>query len=168
MQKNKQSAFTIVELLIVIVVIGILAALVLNTFSGAQAKARDTKRITDIAAIKNALIAYAVEKGDYAKNCGNGSGSGWFSYTYPGYTSTAQCLKDAGYLNEILVDPSGCHAGGSSCSTDKGKYMKYTCGDATYVYGRLEGESPSLFTGSECAASYVRDSLGMNYVVRVD
>ena len=37
--KRNQAGFTIVELLIVIVVIGILAALVLNTFQGVQARA---------------------------------------------------------------------------------------------------------------------------------
>lgn len=54
-QMRKQRGFTIVELLIVIVVIGILAALVLNSFAGVQAKARDTKRKTDIRAIATQL-----------------------------------------------------------------------------------------------------------------
>ena len=44
--KRTQSGFTIVELLIVIIVIGILAALVLVTFSGVQQKARNTERVT--------------------------------------------------------------------------------------------------------------------------
>jgi len=56
--KKTQKGFTIVELLIVIVVIGILAALVLNAFSGVQAKARDTKRQTDVRAISSQLEAY--------------------------------------------------------------------------------------------------------------
>lgn len=56
-QRARQHGFTIVELLIVIVVIGILAALVLNSFAGVQAKARDTKRKTDIQAIATQLEA---------------------------------------------------------------------------------------------------------------
>ena len=53
--KQRQSGFTIVELLIVIVIIGILATLVIVTFSGVQQKARDSERKTDINAIAGQL-----------------------------------------------------------------------------------------------------------------
>ncbi|HET9721974.1 MAG TPA: type II secretion system protein [Candidatus Saccharimonadales bacterium] len=65
--KNKklQNAFTIVELLIVIVVIGILAALVVTTYNGIQQKARDTERKTDINALHAHAEAYEAENGKY-------------------------------------------------------------------------------------------------------
>lgn len=63
--KSKQSGFTIVELLIVIVVIGILAALVITTFAGIQKKARDTERTTDVKAIHSQLEAYQAQFGKY-------------------------------------------------------------------------------------------------------
>ena len=63
--KNKQSGFTIVELLIVIVVIGILAGLVITTFTGIQQKARNTERQTDIKAIHGQLEAYYAQNGIY-------------------------------------------------------------------------------------------------------
>ena len=56
--RSKQEGFTIIELLIVIVVIGILAALVITTFSGIQAKGRNTARETDITALNKQLEAY--------------------------------------------------------------------------------------------------------------
>jgi len=56
--RKSDKGFTIVELLIVIVVIGLLAGLVLNTFQGAQARARDTERKTDIDALNTQLEAY--------------------------------------------------------------------------------------------------------------
>ena len=63
--KKKSQGFTIVELLIVIVVIGILAALVLNSFNGVQARARDTERRTDINAIATQLEVYYNDKSGY-------------------------------------------------------------------------------------------------------
>lgn len=63
--KNKQQGFTIVELLIVIVVIGILAALVVTTFSGIQQKARDKERQTDIGALHSQIEAYYAQNGSY-------------------------------------------------------------------------------------------------------
>lgn len=63
--KSKQSGFTIVELLIVIVVIGILATLVIVTFSGVQQKARDTKRETDVKALASQLEVYYANNGSY-------------------------------------------------------------------------------------------------------
>jgi prepilin-type N-terminal cleavage/methylation domain-containing protein len=63
--KKKTSGFTIVELLIVIVVIGILAALVITTYNGIQQKARDTERKTDINAIHGQVEAYSAQNGKY-------------------------------------------------------------------------------------------------------
>lgn len=64
--KNRQQAgFTLVELLIVIVVIAILAAIVITTFSGVQARARDTERQTDIKALASQLEVYYTNEGSY-------------------------------------------------------------------------------------------------------
>lgn len=60
-----RSGFTIVELLIVIVVIGILAALVIVTYNGIQQKARDTERKTDVKAIQGHLEAYWADNAKY-------------------------------------------------------------------------------------------------------
>jgi len=68
MKLNKirnSKGFTIVELLIVIVVIGILAALVLNSFRGVQERARDTKRRTDVNSQASQLEVYYTDNGHY-------------------------------------------------------------------------------------------------------
>lgn len=57
--------FTIVELLIVIVVIGILAAIVIVAFNGVQSRARDSERVTEIKNIQKKLEVYFAEKGHY-------------------------------------------------------------------------------------------------------
>ncbi len=59
------AGFTLVELLIVIVVIGILASLVLNNIQGAQGKARDSQRVTDISNLSSKLEEYHNDNGGY-------------------------------------------------------------------------------------------------------
>ncbi len=56
---KKQSGFTIVELLIVIVIIGILAALVIVAYTGIQNRARAVQYKTDVQTIVKKAEAYA-------------------------------------------------------------------------------------------------------------
>lgn len=58
LRKQKDSTgFTIVELLIVIVVIGILAAITIVSFNGVQAKAQQAKITSDLTQLEKAIIA---------------------------------------------------------------------------------------------------------------
>ncbi len=56
--RKKDSGFTIVELLIVIVIIGILAALVIVAYNGIQNRARTTKAQTNAAVVQKKAEAY--------------------------------------------------------------------------------------------------------------
>jgi prepilin-type N-terminal cleavage/methylation domain-containing protein len=60
-----KSAFTVVELLIVITVIGILSALVLNTVQNTSAKARDSQRAHEASLIRKSLEAFQALNGYY-------------------------------------------------------------------------------------------------------
>lgn len=60
--------FTIVELLIVIVVIGILAAITVVAFNGIQSRAENTKTITSVAAYTKALNLYRTENGTFPQH----------------------------------------------------------------------------------------------------
>ena len=62
---KKQSGFTIVELLIVIVIIGILAAITIVAYNGIQQRARDSARTSDIAGVQKALELYRADNGIY-------------------------------------------------------------------------------------------------------
>ncbi|HET7673343.1 MAG TPA: type II secretion system protein [Candidatus Saccharimonadales bacterium] len=92
--KRKQSGFTIVELLIVIVVIGILAAIIITTFTGVQKKARDADRKSDINAIYSQVEVY------FAENA-----------KYPSLTqlndSTFRTSNLKGLQDDALTDPKG-------------------------------------------------------------
>ena len=60
-----RAGFTIVELLIVIVVIAILAAITIVAYNGVQARARNSSRVSAIDAIQKALELYKTETGSY-------------------------------------------------------------------------------------------------------
>lgn len=81
--KNNKG-FTIVELLIVIIIIGILAALVLNSFRGVQERARDTKRKTDINAQQSQLEVYYADKGGYPIFTGEINTDAWIKDNFKG------------------------------------------------------------------------------------
>lgn len=80
-----QKGFTIVELLMVIVIIAILAAITIVAYNGIQQRARDAKRVSDISQIKKALLAYDVRHGGvvrpgvvgYTKPAGEAAHGGW-------------------------------------------------------------------------------------------
>lgn len=62
---KQQNGFTIVELLIVIVVIAILAAITIVAYNGIQNRAVNQQTVTSVRAYYSAMIAYAVDNGAY-------------------------------------------------------------------------------------------------------
>ena len=69
-RKKLPQGFTLVEMLLVITIIGILAALVVPKMMGRSEQARDAAARADIASIKTALDAYEIDNGNYPRNIG--------------------------------------------------------------------------------------------------
>ena len=65
LRSQKQSGFTIVELLIVIVIIGILAAITIVAYNGIQDRAKNTKIKNDLAQIQKAISVSRINKDTY-------------------------------------------------------------------------------------------------------
>ena len=100
---RQRDGFTIVELLIVIVVIAILAAITIVAYNGIQSRARDSERLSEMQHIEKAIALYFIDNGGYP-NCSGGT------YT-PGGTVNACNLSNLAaaltpkYLRTIPTDP---------------------------------------------------------------
>lgn len=66
--KQKRAGFTIVELLIVIVVIGILAAITVVAYNGVQQRANTAKRDSDVALYQKAIYLARESTGKFLKD----------------------------------------------------------------------------------------------------
>ena len=128
--KKNNRGFTIVELLIVIVVIGILAALVIVTYNGIQQKARDTERKTDIKALQGHMEAYWADNAKYPTltQVNDASAGGFRQTQFKGLdgaafadpknpTSQQLCATSTSNCYGYAVTPAGCDNGaGGDCT----------------------------------------------------
>ncbi len=87
---QKETGFTIIELLVVVAIIGVLTSLGLAFLSQAQEKGRDSRRFEDLQQIKNALELYSADQ----------------SGLFPSGNSMS-ILKTGEYIAAIPFDPLG-------------------------------------------------------------
>lgn len=171
----RKHGFTIVELLIVIVVIAILAAISVVAYNGIQQRARDSQRKSDLAAIAKALEVRAIDydtvlrHSDVCNDSGaTGGTSGWFSLTNSSYgsNSAADCLRQEANISQVFTDPSGARNCGTGSPATCFAYLYCHSGNTTYVFAHLESEpySDSSINGAGCSTGW-DTSYGMNYFV---
>lgn len=137
--------FTIVELLIVIVVIGILAAITIVVYSGIQARANDSKVKNGAAQIEKALRVWYVETGNQPYSGGGTtavattdgcpgatSAAGWVATGI--YTCSIESMLRArdllplGYISNMPANKNY-SSGGSTWAN----FMFYGCGAKKYA-----------------------------------
>jgi len=65
--RHRRQGFTLVELLLVLVILGILAAIVIPKFSGRTEQAKEQAAVTQISSLSTALNNFEVDNGYYPK-----------------------------------------------------------------------------------------------------
>ena len=105
MGKSK-SGFTIVELLIVIVVIAVLAAITIVAFNGIQGRAKDSQRIQDMTSIAKALEVYRINNGEFPDEVQTAGAGGWeLSTDGTSATNFLSALVTSRTINKVPLDP---------------------------------------------------------------
>mgnify|MGYP001605376122 CR=1 FL=1 len=116
-----------VELLVVIAIIGVLATLLLLQLGGARGKARDAKRISDVAQLRTAVEQY------FDDNAG----------TYPALSIYDASNPLTSYIKMPFDPLDQVQYGYSTAPAVVGKILKYQ------VWGELEVGNPALKTDDD-------------------
>ena len=156
MYTRKQQAFTIVELLIVVVIIAILATITVVAYSGIQSRARNTARSQELVQWQKLFLLYKAANGQYPTMVENQEyclGSG-----YPiGYGGVARCHSFGNSTSPVESDNSSLMTAlktvGSIPSGDRmplgglvGPYVSQSAGILTLTMTQEGTDCPSGFS----------------------
>ena len=125
---SPKKGFTLIELMVVIAIIGLLASVVIASLNSARVKARDTRRISDLEQIRNALELYYNTNGNYPII------SRWATSELTTYDSTGTrwvALQNAllPYMSKLPNDPKPTGTSGP-----------WKAGNYHYAYGSDDGQ----------------------------
>ncbi len=100
--EDGEEGFTLIELMVVVLIIGILMAIAIPTFLGTQKSAQDRSAQSNLKAVLTAEIAFYDSHGVYA---GPGSGSGTLGESDPEFASllTSSAPNSSATTNPIYV-----------------------------------------------------------------
>ncbi len=101
MKNRQQRGFTLLEIMVVIVILGILASLVVPNLMGNKEQADHQKAVSDIVALENALDMYKLDNTRYPT-----TDQGMQALVNrPDSDPVPRNYKDGGYIKRLPADP---------------------------------------------------------------
>jgi general secretion pathway protein G len=102
-RRYNQDGFTLIEIMVVILILGLLATIVVQSLRGAADKAKHTKAQADMAELKTALDRYYLDNGFYPT-----TDQGLNSLVSPPSSGRTPANYEAGgYIERLPSDPWG-------------------------------------------------------------
>ncbi len=180
--QSSKRGFTIVELLIVIVVIAILAAISIVAYNGVQQRARNAQRVQDIKTIAKAVELYFIDNGSLPNSlCSLGVGckinSGWNTTADASWQNLESQLVPK-YISSLPKDPQASTA--TSAGISGGQNYDFFTGLSSsgfwcttspnnspifLITYRLEGVSPERQIIGNCTGTQPTDYSSSEYFV---
>jgi general secretion pathway protein G len=129
MQQDRQKGFTLIEVMVVVAILGLLAAMVVPNLIGRDEEARVNKAKQDISSLENALDLYRLDNFAYPS-----TDQGLEALVEkPSGSPEPKRYKEGGYIKKLPTDPWG----------NPYQYLRPGTHGATDVYSFGPDQTPS-------------------------
>ncbi len=102
-RRKTEAGFTLIEIMVVILILGLLATIVVQSLRGATDKAKRTKAMADLHELQTALDRYYLDSGFYP----TGDQGLLALVSAPSSGRVPANYEDGGYVQRVPLDPWG-------------------------------------------------------------